>query len=280
MMISTLETHGISPSAASPCLRRRAAALAQDRFIIVASTTSTEQSGLFGYLLPIFEEETGIDGARRRAGHRPGAGHRPPRRCRRRLRACPARRSTSSWRRATASSAYAVMYNDFVIVGPEADPAGIAGGKDALAGLKKIAGERARPSPRGATIPARTRRSCGSGRRRASLRRVTGIARRDPAWDRRSTRRRRCPPTLLTDRGTWISFQNRGPLEIVVRGRRAPVQPYGVILVDPQRHPHVKAEDGQAFIDWLVSDAGQEAIAGYKIDGEQLFFPNADPSGS
>jgi tungstate transport system substrate-binding protein len=174
---------------------------------------------------------------------------------------------------------FAVMYNDFVIVGPNTDPAGIAGGEDALAGLKAIA-------EAGATFASRGDNS-GTHQAELGLWDAAGIA-PDPEWYRETgsgmgptlNTAAQLPAYTLTDRGTWISFRNRGDLAILVEGDERLFNPYGVILVDPARHPHVKAQEGQAFIDWLVSDAGQDAIAGYEIEGEQLFFPNAEPSGS
>lgn len=254
------------------------AAPAQDRFITVASTTSTEQSGLFGHILPLFEAETGI--AVRVVAQGTGQALETARRGDADVVFVHSRAAEDAFvAEGYGVERYAVMYNDFVIVGPTADPAGIAGGEDAIASLKAIA-------EAGATFASR---GDNSGTHQAELRlwEAAGIT-PDDEWYRETGSG--MGPTLntaaqlraytLTDRGTWISFRNRGDLEILVEADERLFNPYGAILVDPQRHPHIKAQEGQAFIDWLVSDAGQGAIAGYKVEGEQPFFPNADPSGS
>jgi tungstate transport system substrate-binding protein len=251
------------------------AALAQERSITVSSTTSTEQSGLFGYILPIFKAKTGIDvrvvaqgtGQALDTGRRGDADvvfvHDPV-----------------AEEKFVADGAgvkrFEVMYNDFVIVGPKADPAGVRGMKDSKAALAKIAAASAPFASRGDK----------SGTHAAELRlwKEAGV---DPAkangWYRETGSG--MGPTLntasgmnayaLTDRGTWLAFKNRADLEIVVEGDPKLFNQYGVILVNPAKHPHVKKEAGQAFVDWLVSGEGQKAIAAYKIGGEQLFFPNA-----
>ena len=251
-------------------------ASSQDRVITVASTTSTEQSGLFGHILPIFTRETGIgvrvvalgtgqalDVARRgdadvvfvhdRAAEEKfvAEGHGGPR--------------------------HHLMFNDFVIVGPAADPARVAGRRDGPAALQLIAAF-------GAPFLSRGDRS---GTHAAELRLWQGAG-VDPAGGRGQWYRevgQGMGPALntaaaqnayiLADRGTWLSFRNRQDLKVLVEGDARLFNQYGVMLVNPQRHPHVKAADGQRFIGWIVSPAGQAAIAGYKIDGEQLFFPNA-----
>jgi tungstate transport system substrate-binding protein len=174
---------------------------------------------------------------------------------------------------------HAVMYNDFMLVGPRDDPAGIADGEDVVAALRAIAAV-------GATFASR---GDNSGTHQAELRlwEEAGIA---PAggWYRETGSgmgptlniAAQLPAYTLADRGTWISFRNRADFAILVAGDERLYNPYGVILVDPARHPHVKAQAGQAFIDWLVSPEGQDAIAGFEIDGEQLFFPNAETDGS
>jgi tungstate transport system substrate-binding protein len=248
---------------------------AQDRFITVASTTSTEQSGLFGYLLPIFKGKSGIDvhviaqgtGQALDTGRRGDADvvfvH-----------------DTVSEEKFVAEGAgvkrFPVMYNDFVIVGPESDPAGVKGSKDVAASLKKIAEAKAPFLSRGDD----------SGTHKAELR-LWKLADIDPKTigDSYKSTGSGMGPTLntassvngyaMTDRGTWLAFKNRGDLEVVVEGDVKLFNQYGVILVNPEKHPSVKKEDGQAFIDWLVSPEGQQAIAGYKIGGQQLFFPNA-----
>lgn len=251
-------------------------AAAQDRSITVASTTSTEQSGLFGHILPIFTRETGIQV---------------------RVVALGTGQALDVARRGDADVVFVhdraaeqrfvqdgfggprhhVMYNDFVIVGPASDPARIAGTTDTVAALRRIAEARAPFVSRGDR----------SGTHAAELRlwQQAGI---DPASGRGQWYRevgQGMGPALntaaaqnayvLADRGTWLSFRNRQDLKIVVEGDARLFNQYGVMLVNPQRHPHVKAADGQRFIDWILSPAGQAAIAAYKINGEQLFFPNA-----
>lgn len=250
-------------------------AAAQDRFIVMASTTSTEQSGLFKHLLPAFKQATGIDV---------------------RVVAVGTGQALDTGRRGDADVVFVhdvvaeqkfvsegfstqrrdVMYNDFVLVGPKADPAG-AKGKDIAAALKKLAG---------GTQPI-VSRGDKSGTHAAELRlwKAAGvdIATAKPAGYRECG----CGmgPALnmasslngyvLTDRGTWLSFKNRGDLAIVVEGDKSLFNQYGVMVVNPAKFPHVKADLAQQFADWVVSGTGQAAIASYKIDGEQLFFPNA-----
>jgi tungstate transport system substrate-binding protein len=248
---------------------------AQQKFITVASTTSTEQSGLFKHLLPIFENKTGIDV---------------------RVVALGTGQSLDMGKRGDADVVFVhdkaaeeklvaegffvdrreVMYNDFVIVGPKPDPAG-AKGKDVVAGLKKIAEAKAPFASRGDK----------SGTHSAELRlwKQAGV---DPQQGKGSWYRETgsgMGPTLntasgmnayaLTDRGTWLSFKNRGELGIVVEGDQRLFNQYGVMLTNPAKHAHVKKAEGLAFMDWVTSAEGQKAIADYKIGGEQLFFPNA-----
>ena len=249
---------------------------ADDKFIVVASTTSTEQSGLFGYLLPIFEKDTGIKV---------------------RVVALGTGQALDLARRGDADVAfvhdtaaeekfiaegngvkrYPVMYNDFVLIGPKSDPAKIAGGKDILAAMVKIQEAQAPFASRGDN----------SGTHAAELRywKDAGVdlAAKKGAWYRDTGSG--MGPTLntassmnayvLADRGTWLSFKNRGDLAILVEGDKRLFNQYGVMLVNPAKHPHVKADLGQQFVDWVISPRGQEAIAGYRIGGEQLFFPNA-----
>lgn len=254
------------------------AALAQERFITVASTTSTEQSGLFGHILPLFEAETGI--AVRVVAQGTGQALETARRGDVDVVFVHSRAAEDAFvADGYGVERHAVMYNDFVIVGPTADPAGIAGSQDAVAALKAIDEAEATFASRGDN----------SGTHQAELRlwKAADIAPQGK-WYRETgsgmgatlNTSAQLLAYTLTDRGTWISFRNRGDLTILVEGDERLFNPYGVILVDPQRHPHVKAEEGQAFIDWLVSDAGQDAIADYAIEGEQLFFPNAGTSGS
>jgi tungstate transport system substrate-binding protein len=247
--------------------------------IVVASTTSTEQSGLFPYLLPKFTEKTGIavkvvalgTGQALDVGRRGDADvvfvHDRP-------------AEEKFLAEGFATKRQDVMYNDFVVVGPKSDPAK-AGGKDVLEGLRRIAAARAPFISRGdrsGTNEAELRYWKQAG---LDLPAIKGEWYRDigggmgPALNAASALNAYC----LTDRGTWISFKNRGDLGIVVEGDQRLFNQYGVMLVNPAKHPHVKAAEGQAFVDWLVSPEGQRILAGYKIGGEQLFFPNAAPAG-
>jgi len=250
-------------------------ALAQDKFIVMASTTSTEQSGLFGHLLPAFKAASGIDV---------------------RVVALGTGQALDSARRGDADVVFVhdqpaeekfvaegwglkrlpVMYNDFVLVGPKSDPAGVAG-KDIVAALGKLAAGGAAFISRGdksGTHAAELRywkaanidptaakpagyRECGCGMGPA-----LNIASSSNAY-------------ALTDRGTWLSFKNRGELAILVEGDTKLFNQYGVIVVNPAKHPHVKKDLAQAFADWVTAPAGQASIAAYRIDGQQLFFPNA-----
>ncbi len=252
-------------------------ALAQDKFITVASTTSTEQSGLFKHLLPVFEKKSGIQV---------------------RVVALGTGQALDLARRGDADVAFVhdkeaeekfvadgfsvrrieVMYNDFMLIGPKSDAVKIAGGKDIVAAYQKIAEAKAPFASRGDK----------SGTHAAELRlwKLAGI---DPqtgrgAWYRETGSG--MGPTLntasamnayvFTDRGTWLAFKNRGDLVLAVEGDRRLYNQYGVMLVNPARHAHVKKDFGQMFIDWIVSAEGQHTIAAYKIGGDQLFFPNAN----
>jgi tungstate transport system substrate-binding protein len=257
------------------------AAHAQERFITVASTTSTEQSGLFGYLLPIFEKQTGIQVRVVALGTGQALDL--------------ARRGDADVVFVHAKSAeekfvaegegvkrFPVMYNDFVLIGPKSDPAKIAGGKDIVAALKKI--ETAQ-----APFVSRGDRS-GTHMAELDLWKVAGIDldKAKGPWYR-DTGQGMGPALntassmnayLLADRGTWLAFKNRGDLEILVEGDKRLYNQYGVMLVNPAKHPSVKKDLGQTFVDWLISPDGQKAIASYKINGEQLFFPNAGQAGA
>ena len=248
----------------------------QERYITVASTTSTEQSGLFKHLLPILEKKTGIQvrvvalgtGQALDMGRRGDADvvfvHARPLEEKFVAEGYGARR-------------YEVMYNDFVLIGPRADPAKVAGGKDAVAALKRIHQTKA-------AFVSRGDRS-GTHFAELELWKAAGIDidRDKGSWYREIGQG--MGPALntaagmnayvLSDRGTWLSFKNRADLVIAVEGDRRLFNQYGMILVNPQKHLGVKKEMGQAFIDWIISSEGQDAIAAYKIGGEQLFFPNA-----
>ena len=242
-------------------------------FITVASTTSTEQSGLFGHILPRFQAETGIE--LRVVAQGTGQALETGRRGDADVVFVHARALEDQFvAEGYGVERFDVMYNDFVLVGPGDDLAGIRDAENAAAAMAAIAGTGAPFASRGD--------DSGTHVAEKALWTAAGIA---PAGEWYRETGSGMGPTLntaaqmnayaLTDRGTWLSFGNRGDLEIVFEGDDALFNPYGVILVNPTRHPHVKAEAGQAFVDWLISADGQKAIADYKINGEQLFFPNA-----
>jgi tungstate transport system substrate-binding protein len=262
-------------AAALAAIAAAAPAAAQDKSIVVASTTSTEQSGLFKHILPLFEKKTGIKV---------------------RVVAQGTGQALDMGRRGDADVVFVhdrdaelkfvtdgygvdrreVMYNDFVVVGPSTDPAKVKGSKDTVDSLKKIAAAKAPFASRGDK----------SGTHAAELRfwKASGIdvAAGKGSWYRETGSG--MGPTLntaaamnayaLTDRGTWLSFKNRQGLVIAVEGDRQLFNQYGVMLVNPEKHKHVKKEFGMAFVDWITSAEGRTAIASYKINGEQLFFPN------
>ena len=249
---------------------------ANDSFIVVQSTTSTQNSGLFDHLLPMFTDKTGIEvrvvavgtgQAIKNAANGDGD-----------VLFVHAKAAEEKFvADGDGVRRFDVMYNDFVIVGPAADPAHVKGMKDAVPALEAIAGAEAPFASRGddsGTNKAELRlwkktdinieaasggwyRETGSGMG-ATLNAATGMG-----------------AYTLTDRATWISFKNKGDFEILVEGDPALFNQYGITLVNPAKHPNVKAELGQQFIDWILSPEGQDAIAGYRIDGQQLFFPNA-----
>ncbi len=251
------------------------AAQAQDKFIVMASTTSTEQSGLFTQLLPAFTQATGITV---------------------RVVAVGTGQALDTGRRGDADIVFvhdqaaeekfvaegyglprrAVMYNDFVLIGPKADPAG-ARGKDIAAALQKLAATGASFISRGdksGTHAAELRYWKGAGIDLAAAKpagyKECGCG-MGPALNIASS----SGAYVLADRGTWLNFKNRGDLAVLVEGDQRLFNQYGVMVVNPAKHPHVKKELAQAFADWIVAPAGQAAIAAYKIGGEQLFFPNA-----
>jgi len=249
---------------------------AQEKFIVVASTTSTEQSGLFGYLLPVFQKKTGIQVRVVALGTGQALDL--------------ARRGDADVVFVHARSAeekflaeghgvrrFDVMYNDFVLIGPKTDSAKISGGRDILDALKKI---KAASAP----FVSRGDRS-GTHMAELDLWKLAGIdiTNEKGPWYR-DTGQGMGPALntaaamnayILADRGTWISFKNRGGLAIAVEGDKRLFNQYGVMLVNPAKHPDVKKDLGQAFVDWVISPEGQKTIAEYKIGGEQLFFPNA-----
>jgi len=257
------------------------AATAQEKFIVVASTTSTEQSGLFGYLLPIFSKDTGIQVRVVALGT--GQALDLARRGDADVVFVHARAAEEKFiAEGEGVKRFPVMYNDLVLIGPKSDPAKIAGGKDTLAALKKIEAAQAPFVSRGdksGTHMAELDLWKASG---IDLDKAKGPWYRDtgqgmgPALNTASSMN----AYVLADRGTWLAFKNRGDLAILVEGDKRLFNQYGAILVNPAKHPNVKTDLGQTFIDWLVSPAGQRAIADYKIGGEQLFYPNAADAGA
>ena len=254
-------------------------ALAQ-RFITVASTTSTEQSGLFGHLLPIFQQKTGIEVRVVALGT--GQALDLARRGDADVVFVHAKSAEEEFlREGHGVRRFPVMYNDFVIVGPKSDPAGIAGGA-APEALRKIKNASAAFVSRGdrsgthiAEVNLWTMAGIDIAKDKGPWYRETGQG-MGPALNMASAMN----AYLLSDRATWLAFNNRGELAVLVEGDRRLMNQYGVMLVDPEKHPNVKRADGQAFIDWVLSAEGQAAIAAYKIGGEQLFFPNAGEPGA
>ena len=253
-------------------------AQAQDRHIVVASTTSTQDSGLFGHILPLFKARTGIEvrvvaqgtGQALDTGKRGDADvvfvHAKP-------------QELAFVAEGFGVKRFDVMYNDFVLVGPKADPAGIAGSTDIAAALRKL-------RDRAAPFVSRGDRS-GTHAAELALWKIADIdiaTARGP-WYREIGQGMGAALNtaaamgayVLTDRGTWLAFQNRGDLAIAVEGDQRLFNQYGIMLVNPAKHPSVKVTDGQAFIDWILSADGQAAIRGYQINGQQLFFPNGVP---
>jgi tungstate transport system substrate-binding protein len=253
-------------------------AVAEDKFIIVQSTTSTQNSGLFEHILPLFTKKTGIEvrvvavgtgQALKNAENGDGdvvLVHSKP---------DEEKFVADGW----GVKRYDVMYNDFIIVGPAADPAKIVGVKDPVQAFKQIAEARAPFASRAddsGTNKAELKLWQGAGTdAKASsgswyLETGSGMgATLNTAVGKQAY--------ALTDRGTWLSFVNKDDFKVLVEGDPKLFNQYGVILVNPQKHPNVKAKEGQAFIDWLIGSDGQAAIASYKIGGQQLFFPNAGP---
>ena len=253
-----------------------APAAAQDKSIVVSSTTSTQDSGLFGYILPMFKEKTGIDvkvvaqgtGQALDTGRRGDAD----------VVFVHAKAQEEKFvAEGHGVKRHDVMYNDFVLIGPKSDPAKVAGGKEIVPALKAIYAA-------GAPFVSRGDKS---GTHSAELR-LWKAANLDPAGAKPAWYREigqgmgaalntasAMGAYVLADRGTWISFKNKDQLEIVVEGDQRLFNQYGIILVNPEKHSHVKKELGQQFIDWIISAEGQDAIRNYKIDGQQLFFPNA-----
>jgi tungstate transport system substrate-binding protein len=257
-----------------------APALAQDKSIVVASTTSTQDSGLFAHILPKFKAKTGIDvkvvaqgtGQALDTGKRGDAD----------VVLVHAKAQEDKFvAEGFGVKRFDVMYNDFVVIGPKADPAKIKGGKDVLAAFKAI-NDKASP------FVSRGDKS-GTHAAELALWKAGNLdpAAAKPAWYREIGQGMGAALNtasamgayVLSDRGTWLSFKNRGDLEIVVEGDKRLFNQYGIMLVNPAKHAHVKKDLGQQFIDWIVSKEGQDAIRSYTINGQQLFFPNAAPTG-
>jgi tungstate transport system substrate-binding protein len=253
---------------------------AQEKSIVVASTTSTQDSGLFGRILPIFKAKTGIDvkvvaqgtGQALDTGRRGDAD----------VVFVHAKAQEEKFvAEGFGVKRFDVMYNDFVLIGPTSDPAKVKGSKDILAALKAI-------YERGSAFVSRGDKS-GTHSAELALWKSASLdpANAKPAWYREIGQG--MGPALntagamgayvLSDRGTWISFQNKGELAIAVEGDNRLFNQYGVMLVNPAKHPHVKKEFGQQLVDWLISNEGQDAIRSYKVNDQQLFFPNAAPTG-
>ncbi|MCZ4280572.1 extracellular solute-binding protein [Kiloniella laminariae] len=251
-------------------------AFAADRYIVVASTTSTENSGLFSYILPIFTEKSGIEvrvvakgtGKAIRMAQDGDADvlfvhHKPS----------EEKFVTEGY----GLQRFDVMYNDFILVGPDSDPAGVAGNSDITAAFKQIADKEALFASRGD--------DSGTHKKEQGLWKKAGVDYEAASGKWYRATGQGMGATLnaavamgayaLSDRATWIAFKNKGDFSIVSEGSPLLFNQYGVILVNPEKHPHVKAEEGQAFIDWVLSKEGQDAIASFKLEGEQLFFTNA-----
>lgn len=253
-----------------------AVAFAQDSFIVVQSTTSTQNSGLLDAILPAFQDRTGIEvrvvavgtgQAIKNAMNGDGdvlLVHAKP---------SEEKFVADGW----GVERLDVMYNDFILIGPEDDPAGVGGGKDIVAAFAAIAEAGAPFASRGDD----------SGTHKAELRHWNSagidVAAASGDWYRETgsgmgatlNAAAGMQAYVLSDRATWLAFGNKDGLDILVEGDPRLFNQYGIILVNPEKHPHVKAEQGQAFVDWLTGEEGQAAIAGFAIDGQQLFFPNA-----
>ena len=271
---------GFLALAAATVLASATVATAQDKSIVVSSTTSTQDSGLFGHILPLFKAKTGIDvkvvsqgtGQALDTGRRGDAD----------VVFVHAKSAEEKFlAEGEGVKRYPVMYNDFVLIGPKGDPAGIKGMKDVAKALQVIKDKQADFISRGdrsGTHIAEINLWNGSG---------IDIEKEKGPWYKSVGQgmgaalntANASNAYVLSDRGTWLSFKNKGDLQILVEGDKRLFNQYGVMLVNPAKHPNVKKDLGQQFIDWLVSPEGQKAIADYKINGEQLFYPNAsDPS--
>jgi tungstate transport system substrate-binding protein len=256
-------------------------ASAQDKSIVVASTTSTQDSGLFNHILPLFKAKTGIEvkviaqgtGQALDTARRGDADvvfvHAKP-------------QEEKFIAEGQGVKRFDVMYNDFVLIGPKSDPAGVSGSKDIVAALKTIQGK---------ALPFVSRGDkSGTHSAELALWKQAGVdleTAKGP-WYREIGQGMGAALNtagamnayVISDRGTWLSFKNPGDLMIAVEGDKRLFNQYGVILVNPEKHPSVKKDLGQSFIDWLLSSEGQAAIAAYQVNGKQLFFPNAERKAS
>jgi tungstate transport system substrate-binding protein len=278
----TWTRRGLSALAIGFAVAASTCASAQDKSIVVSSTTSTQDSGLFEHILPLFKARTGIEvkvlsqgtGQALETGRRGDSDvvfvHARP-------------QEDKFVADGFGEKRHAVMYNDFILIGPNSDPAGIKGAKDIAAALKSI-------KDKGAEFISRGDKS-GTHSAELGLWKIAGIdiagADKGPWYKEIGQGMGAALNTasasgayVLADRGTWLSFKNRGDLQILVAGDKRLFNQYGVMLVNPAKHPHVKKELGQQLVDWLVSPEGQKAIADYKINGEQLFYPNATEPGA
>jgi tungstate transport system substrate-binding protein len=266
----------VATAAVGICTTLGPAALAQDQFIIVQSTTSTQASGLFDHILPKFQEQTGIEARVVAVGT--GQALKNAQNCDGDVLFVHARPDEEKFVDAGYGvERFDVMYNDFVIVGPVSDPAKVGAMSDASQALQMIAGARARFASRGD--------DSGTHRKELGLWREAGV---DPTaasgeWYRETGSGMGATLNTavgmdayaLTDRGTWISFENKGAFEVLVEGDDALFNQYGVIRVSPEHCPNVKTEPAERFVDWITGPEGQQAIASYQLNGQQLFFPNA-----
>jgi tungstate transport system substrate-binding protein len=256
-------------------------AFAQDKSIVVASTTSTQDSGLFEYLLPLYKQKTGVTvkvvsqgtGQALDTGRRGDAD----------VVFVHAKSAEEKFlAEGQGVKRFPVMYNDFVLIGPQSDPAGIKGMKDVGQALKTIMAKQAAFISRGD--------KSGTHIAELALWKASGvdIEKDKGAWYKSIGQGMGAALNtagagngyVLSDRGTWIHFKNKGDLAILVEGDKRMFNQYGVMLVNPAKHPNVKKELGQQFIDYLISPEGQKDIANYKINGEQLFYPNASDAGA
>jgi len=256
-------------------------AVAADRFITVASTTSTENSGLLRHLLPLFQQDTGmavrvvavgtgqaIELAQRGDADVLFVHHQPS--------------EEKFVAEGFGVTRFDVMYNDFVVVGPRTDPAGVQGMPDVAAALAQVAAKQAMFVSRGDDSGTHKLELSLWKAARVNVSAASGTWYREAGTGMGATLNTASglDAYSLTDRGTWISFKNRGNLAILSEGDKRLFNQYGVMLVNPKKHPHVKATEGQRFIDWLLSDKGQQAIAAFRVEGEQAFFPNTRKTGS